>query len=666
MATRPDPATELARDIGSFAFDPYRYARYAFPWGVAGTPLADSPGPRVWQREQQQAIGAHLRNPETRFMPMRDATVSGHGIGKTANIGILACWAMDTCVDTRVVVTANTEQQIRIKLWPEIIKWRKLSITRDWWDVQKTGIFSKQPGHRDNWRCDAETWSEHNTEAFQGLHNVGRRIVIITDESSKISDKVAIVIGGALTDENTEIIWLAYGNGTQNTGWFRECFGVRRNVWTGRQIDSRTVEGTNKVYLQSIIDTYGIDNDITKVRVLGQFPSASSLQFIPTHLVEGAQQRQDEPDKHVPLIMGVDVARYGDDDSVIRFRRGNDARSIPKVRLHGVDTMTLAAEAMRLADEHEVDLICVDTGGVGAGVADRLKQKDYPVEEVQFGSSPVGFYDLPPDVRVANRRAEMYALLREWLKTGMIDDDQQLHDDLVGVEYGFNVRDQIQLERKEHMKDRGLASPDDSDALALTHAPSRPVYPTAIAEFMIPPITIPAFWPQGFAMKVEAERVTALWAAFDKSQDVLYITTEHSLAGAEPSANAAAIVARGKWKPGILETDDGTLEARRGVAEVYAAFGLELGLADRAADAGVADMRQRIATGRMKVFESCTGFFREFRAHRRDEKGEVISSGLMDCARILCRPATLLHLRTKPKDGEFAGGTHVGDRRAGY
>lgn len=665
MASQPDPSIELARDIGSFAFDPYRYAIYAFPWGVAGTPLANSAGPRIWQREQQLSIKAHLSSSASRFSPYRDATASGHGVGKTSGIGMLVCWALDTCVDTRVVVTANTEPQIRTKLWPEIGKWRKLSITRDWWDVQKTGIFSKQPGHHESWRCDAQTWSAHNTEAFQGLHNYGRRIVVIFDEASGIDDKVWDVTGGALTDEDTEIIWLAYSNPTKNTGRFRECFGRHRNVWVTRQIDSRDVEGTNKKYLQTYIDTYGIDNDITKVRVLGQFPSASSLQFIPTHLVEGAQAREVEPDKHVPLIMGVDVARYGDDDSVIRFRRGNDARSIPKVRLHGVDTMELANRVAELADEHEADLICVDVGGVGAGVADRLEQKGYPVEQVQFGSSPVGFYDLPPEVRVANRRAEMYALLRAWLPFGMIDDDQQLHDDLVGVEYGFNQRDQIQLERKEHMKERGLASPDDGDALGLTFAPSRPVYPTAIAEFMIPPITIPSFWPQGFVMKVEPERVTALWAAWDKMQDVLYVTTEHSLAGAEPSANAAAIAARGKWRPGIIETTDANLEARRGTAEVYAAFGLELGLADRAQDAGVADMRQRIATARMKVFESCTGFFREFRAHRRDEEGKVISSGLMDCARILCRPATLQHMRVKPRD-QSVGMAHIGDRKAGY
>src|SRR5690348_11898193 len=141
----------LAEDIAGFTHDPLGYSVYAFPWGVPGTPLADSPGPREWQCDQLEDIGEHLSNPKTRFTPYRDATASGHGIGKSADIGMIMAWALDTHEDTRVVVTANTEPQIRTKLWPEIIKWRNLSITRDWWKVTKTGIFSIVPGHEESW-----------------------------------------------------------------------------------------------------------------------------------------------------------------------------------------------------------------------------------------------------------------------------------------------------------------------------------------------------------------------------------------------------------------------------------------------------------------------------------------------------------------------------------
>lgn len=466
----------LAEDIASFTHDPLGYAVYAFPWGVKGTPLADSEGPREWQCAQLEDIGQHLSNPNTRFAPYRDATASGHGIGKSADIGMIVCWALDTHEDCRVVVTANTEPQIRTKLWPEILKWRNLSITRDWWKVTKTGIFSVIPGYEESWRADSLTWTEHNTEAFAGLHNAKKRIVVIFDEASKIADKVWEVTEGALTDEDTEIIWLAYGNPTQNTGRFRECFGKHRNLWNSRQIDSRSVEGTNKPYLQSIVDTYGEDSDIAKVRVLGQFPSASSMQFISSTVVSNARERAVFADPGEPLMMGVDVARFGDDRTTIYFRRGKDARSIPPIKMSQVDTMTLASRIAELNRDHRPLFICVDEGGIGAGVVDRLRQMRLPVVGVQFGAKPLGAVKLGEGVRVANRRAEIWSIMREWLNSGMIPDDQELADDLIGVEYGFNARDEILLEKKEHMKDRGLASPDDGDGLALTFAV--PAYPT--------------------------------------------------------------------------------------------------------------------------------------------------------------------------------------------
>jgi hypothetical protein len=230
---------DLAKDIGALACDPYRYALYAFPWGTGE--LAGITGPRVWQREVMQDIGNHLSDASTRCTPLRIARASGHGIGKSALIAMLVKWALDTCPDTRVIVTANTEQQVLTKTSPELAKWCRLAITSDWFAPNKTSIVSSVKGHENAWRADLVTWSENNTEAFAGLHNQGKRIVLVFDEASGIADKVWEVALGALTDENTEIIWLAFGNPTLNTGAFRECFGRHRNLWRTAQIDSRTV-----------------------------------------------------------------------------------------------------------------------------------------------------------------------------------------------------------------------------------------------------------------------------------------------------------------------------------------------------------------------------------------------------------------------------------------
>ena len=131
---------------------------------------------------------------------------------------------------------------------------------------------ARDKDHAKTWRADFVPWSEHNTEAFAGLHNKGKRIVLIFDEASAIADKVWEVAEGALTDEGTEIIWIAFGNPTRNVGRFRECFRRFKHPVEGRQIDSRTVEGTNKEQIAKWAADYGEDSDFFKVRVRGMFP----------------------------------------------------------------------------------------------------------------------------------------------------------------------------------------------------------------------------------------------------------------------------------------------------------------------------------------------------------------------------------------------------------
>jgi hypothetical protein len=173
-------------------------------------------------------------------------------------------------------------------------------------------------------------------------------------------------------------------------------------------------------------------------------------------------------------IIGVDVARFGDDQSVIFTRIGRDGASWPILRFRELDTMQLVskvaehAKKIKFAGMHVV--IFVDGGGVGGGVVDRLRQIGYDVVEVQFG----GKADDPR--KYANKRAEMWARTKEWLEVGCLVKDEDMATDLTSVEYGFRPDDTILLESKESMKKRGLASPDAADALAVTFA-----YP--VAEF---------------------------------------------------------------------------------------------------------------------------------------------------------------------------------------
>jgi hypothetical protein len=471
-----DIEADLADFIGSFSDDPLGFVLAAFPWGEPGTDLATQAGPDEWQIARLKEMGERLKAlhhlPPSDWMPMLMATASGHGIGKSALICWVILWAMSTFPDTRGLVTANTEPQLRTKTWPELAKWYGLLICRHWFTRTKTSIFSADPKHADTWRIDAIPWSQHNPEAFAGLHNEGKRILVVFDEASAIADIIWETVMGALTDQGTQIIMVAFSNPTQNTGYFRSLFGKRRGSWSTAQIDSRSVRITNKGLLNRWVEEEGIDSDFVRVRVLGQFPSASSSQFIPSSLVEAAAIREVGEDSISPLIMTADTARFGDDETVIAFRRGRDARSIPWVYMRQMDTVLIANKMAELILAYRPAAVFIDEGGpTGAGVIDILRSARHKVTGVNFGSAASTSQFGNESMKVANKRAEMWASMRAWLKGGAIPADQKLHDDLVGPEYTIELKSQaVQLERKQRMKERGLASPDRADALALSFA----------------------------------------------------------------------------------------------------------------------------------------------------------------------------------------------------
>lgn len=449
--------------------DPLAFVLQCFRWGEGE--LAAHMGPRQWQADVLSDIGERIRAGAEIDEAIQIAVASGHGIGKSALVAMLILWALVTRIDTRGVVTANTEAQLRTKTWPELAKWHRLCILGAPFTFAATSLHSSDPEREKTWRIDAIPWSVNNTEAFAGLHNEGLRILLVFDEASAIDDAIWEVAEGALTDANTEIIWAVFGNPTRNTGRFAQAFGARRHRWATRQIDSRTVEGINLAQIAKLVEDEGEDSDVVRVRVRGVFPRASTMQFIGRDLVDEAMARE-LPERsglrHTALV-GVDVARYGSDQSVIRTRMGRDARTWPPKKYRNVDTMQLAA----LVGEHINDLkrlglrrvlVFVDGGGVGGGVVDRLIQLGHDVIEVQFG----GKADNPRDF--ANKSAEMWHRGREWLKVGCIDKDEDLAAELTGREYSYTTEDKLQLERKEMMFARGLSSPDDADALMLTFA----------------------------------------------------------------------------------------------------------------------------------------------------------------------------------------------------
>ena len=450
----------------SCAQDPLRFAEMFFPWGEPGE-LELFDGPDEWQRMILSDIRDGLI---TMSEAIQIAVASGHGIGKSALVSWVILWAMATMADTKGVVTANTETQLKTKTWAELAKWKRLLLCAHWFDMTATSLFSVDPAHEKTWRVDMVPWSESRPEAFAGLHNKGRRVLLVFDEASAVHDMIWEVAEGALTDSETEIIWCCFGNPTMNTGRFRECFGKFRHRWKTYQIDSRTCKMTNKEQLDKWCEDWGEDSDFVRVRVRGEFPRAGSNQFIPSDTVHKARKRTTVPTEGMPKVLTLDVARFGTNRTVPCYRQGRRATILAKWR--GLSTDQTTERFIKLIEERSPDAIVIDEDGIGGAVVDQLRARGY---DKRFGRTILyGFRGGMPandDRTYYNRRAEVWDRMRKWLADEAdIDDDPELEAELTGPEYGIDKNGRFQLEKKEDMEKRGLESPDMGDALAMSFA----------------------------------------------------------------------------------------------------------------------------------------------------------------------------------------------------
>lgn len=376
----------------------------------------------------------------------------------TTVIAWLILWFMSTRVQVQITVTANTAAQLSTKTWRELAKWHRLAINRDWFTWTATKFYrTTQP---ETWFATAQPWSEQRSEAIQGAHE--REVMILFDEASAIPDGIWEAIQGSMTTHGA--IWIAFGNPTQPVGRFRECFRKFRRRWITFHVDGREAKKTNKAELRAWIEDYGEDSDFARVRVRGQFPRVGGEQFIGLELVEKAMGREVEVADTQARILSVDVARFGDDQTVIGLRQGKRFQVVAKHR--ELDTEQVAFRVHQAIKQIEPDAVMVDEVGVGGGVVDILvgtlghSEIVVPVNGAMKPLEPRTYF---------NRRAEMYGRLRDWLRQGgAIPDDTELRDELTAPVYGFAAKDQIQLENKADLKSRIGISPDTADCLAMT------------------------------------------------------------------------------------------------------------------------------------------------------------------------------------------------------
>ena len=468
--------------------DPERFVMFAFPWGEAGTPLANYTGPRKWQRERLRTIAAHIRanNGQVDFRMLRMAVASGRGIGKSALVSWLVLWMVSTRIGSSTLVSANSEAQLRSITWSEIIKWQAMMINGHWFEVSATKVMPAKwltelverdlkKGTR-YWAVEGRLWSEENPDAYAGLHNVDG-VMLIFDEASGIPDAIWDVSQGFFSENTPHRFWCAFSNPRRNTGYFYECFNSKRAFWEALHIDARQVEGTDKNIYQQIVDEYGENSTQARVEVYGEFPSVGDDQFISPDLVDEAVERPRYRDETAPIVLGVDPARTGSDATVLAVRQGRDLIALK--RLRGADTMEVVGHVIDAIDEYRPSLTVIDEGGLGYGILDRLNEQRYKVRGVNFG------WRAKNSVMWGNKRAEMWGQMREWLRTASIPADRLLKTDLTAPKMKPDSAGTIFLESKKDMRSRGLASPDAADAIAVTFA-----FPVASREARERPRTL--------------------------------------------------------------------------------------------------------------------------------------------------------------------------------
>jgi len=408
------------------------------------------------------------------------AVKSGQGVGKTSGEAVALLWFLTCFPYPRVVATAPTKQQLHDVLWAETSKWISgsplLSVILKW---TKTYIY--MVGNEKRWFAVARTATK--PENMQGFHE--DHMLFIVDEASGVADPIMEAILGTLSGVNNKL--LMCGNPTRTSGTFFEAFNGDRTIYRCHTVSSADSPRTNKENIQSLIRKYGEDSNVVRVRVKGEFPKQEDDVFIMLSSIEQCGSRVYElPEgKGMPYIMfGVDVARFGDDETII-YR---NAKGKLKVAVHrrGQDLMATAGDivvqyrkVLREFPEYKGRVyVNIDDTGLGGGVTDRLKEVKREQKLHQLVVVPINAAEKIDGNTNENKEAaeyynnittHMWAVLRDLLKEKEIEieDDADTFAQLSTRKYFMASNGKLELESKKEMKKRGIASPDRADAAAL-------------------------------------------------------------------------------------------------------------------------------------------------------------------------------------------------------
>lgn len=413
--------------------------------------------PDPWQAEALRALAAG-RNVAVR---------SGHGVGKTAFAAWSVLWYLATRPFALIPCTAPTQHQLSDLLWAEIARWLNRSALRE--EIEWTATRVAMRGHASTWFAVAR--ASNKPENLAGFH--AQHLLYVVDEASGVPDELMAVVDGALTNEGARLVMV--GNPTRATGYFADRFARDDPRWYTATISSEESPRVSREWIEQMRADWGRDSDTYRVRVLGLPPRGEATGFIPAPLVEAAMDRYDTTPADGPLEIGVDVARYGDDKSAVCARRGYKVVYLEaRQGLSNPEVAAWVAQVVQdLAEPGERPIVRVDDDGVGGGVTDLLRLM---VSEGTANLTPMpATFGGKGDRWYATNAGVMWGHLRKLMQDGLLalPRDQELLVQLTNRTFSVNLKGKIVLEKKEHMKERGLRSPDKADALALAFAPGQ-------------------------------------------------------------------------------------------------------------------------------------------------------------------------------------------------
>ena len=427
---------------------------------------SDTLGVRLWSKQKEV-----LRAVEHK---RRVAVKSGNGLGKDFTAAVAVLWYVHAHDPAVVLSTAPTFRQVRHVLWRQIHR-----LYRNAADTLGGVMLDTR------WEVADDRYalglSANDADQFQGFHC--ENMFVVVDEAEGVAEPIYEAVEAVMTSAHPTLLLI--GNPTTTSGGFHRAFHRERGIYetiTMSALESPNVaQGkidipglTTPAWVEERRAMWGENSEMFRARVMGEFPDRGEDNLIAISDIDDATYPPGEVPAatggYEPVVLGVDVARYGVDRSVIMVRRGNvvvDVRTF-----HGFPTTATTGQIVATARDRHPQQVNVDETGLGAGVVDPLREQGFTVYGFNGSAAPVG-----QDMVCANLRAEGYWTLARRFRDHSIriPRDAELIAELASLRYRYNSRGKVLMESKDGMKSRGLPSPDKADALMLAFLDTGPM-----------------------------------------------------------------------------------------------------------------------------------------------------------------------------------------------